>query len=63
MELHASQQAGQIEADHVYTKVRMPGRWRRRKVCQLCGQPAPCAPRQRADDLRAGRVDASGRPL
>lgn len=63
MELHAHQQAGQIEAAHVVVKVKIPGRWRRQKVCQLCGQPAPCAARQRADDLRAGRVDASGRPL
>jgi hypothetical protein len=62
-DLHAAQLAGQIEADHVYAKVKIPGRWLRRKVCTLCQRPAPCAARQRAVDIRAGRVDATGRPV
>lgn len=61
---HAQQLAQQIEADHVTVKVQ-PGRWwqfwRRRKVCALCRRPAPCAARQRAADIRAGRVDVTGR--
>lgn len=59
---HAQQLAGQIEADHVIVKVKIPGRWFKRRVCQLCRRPAPCAARQRAADIRAGRVDAAGRP-
>lgn len=60
---HAERVAQQIEQDHVYTKVRVPGRWRKQLVCGLCQRPAPCAARLRAVDLKAGRVDISGRPL
>ena len=63
IDLHAERLAGQIEDDHVVAKVKIPGRWRKQRVCQLCGRPAPCAARQRAADIRAGRVDASGRPI
>lgn len=62
IEPHAQTLAGQIEADHVYVRVKIPGRWFRRRVCQLGQRPAPCAARQRAADLRAGRVDVTGRP-
>ncbi len=61
IELHAEHLADQIEADHVITKVRVKGRWFRRKVCSLCRRPAPCAARVRAADIRAGRVDGTGR--
>ena len=63
IEQHAQQVAQQIEADHVTMKVRIEGRWFRRKVCALCRRPAPCAARRRAADLRAGRVDVTGRPV
>lgn len=63
IDLHAERLAGQIEADHVTVKVKIAGRWRKQWVCQLCGRPAPCAARQRAVDIRAGRVDATGRPI
>jgi hypothetical protein len=63
---HAEQLADQIEADHVYTRVKIGRWWCRwwwRKVCTLCGRPAPCAARQRAVDIRTGRRDVTGRPL
>ncbi len=63
IEHHAGHLADQIEADHVYTKVRVKGRLFRQWVCTLCRQPAPCAARVRAVDLRAGRVDPTGRPV
>jgi hypothetical protein len=63
IELHAKRLAGQIETDHVYVKVTVPGRWWRRKVCALCNRPAPCAARKRAADILAGRRDVTGRPL
>lgn len=62
IELHAETVAAQILTDHVVVKVRA-GRWRRRKVCSLCQRPVPCPAVQHAGDLRAGRVDVSGRPL
>lgn len=63
IELHAMRVVDQIEADHVTIKVRVDGRWLRRKVCALCRRPAPCAARQRAADIRAGLVDVTGRPV
>jgi hypothetical protein len=62
IELHAVQLAGQIEADHIYS-TELAGSRRAQRVCLLCARPAPCPARLRAADLRAGRVDASGRPL
>lgn len=63
IDLHADQVVGQILDDHVITKVKIPGRWRRQRVCALCQHPAPCPARLRAVDILAGRVDATGRPL
>lgn len=63
IELHAQHLADQIVADHIYAKVKIPGRWFRRRVCQLCRRPAPCAARVRAAGIRAGRVDVTGRPI
>jgi len=63
IDLHARRLADQIDADHVYMKIRLPGRWWRTKVCILCRRPAPCAARVRSADIRAGRVDVTGRPV
>lgn len=51
-----------IRADHIPTRVRIPGRIRRRMVCQLCGQPAPCNRLALAADIEAGRRDSAGQP-
>ena len=53
----------QIRAAHLVIEVKVPGRWRKQRVCALCQQPDPCGRRVFADDIEAGRRDIAGRPL
>lgn len=49
-----------IEADHRPVKVKIPGRWWRRKVCVLDRQSWPCNRAELATDIRAGIRDHTG---
>jgi len=60
---HAANVVAKIRADHVVHKVRVAGKWFRRRVCALCGQPAPCNRLELARDIEAGLRDVAGNPV
>lgn len=60
LSLHAMGVVAEIRYAHVPRRVKIAGRWFRRKVCVLCGQPWQCSRRALADDIEAGRRDIAG---
>lgn len=54
------QTVAKIEADHRPIRVKIPGRWRKQRVCGLDSQRWPCNRAELAADIRAGRRDHAG---